>query len=105
MFEKRPIGWIDANLQYHEVTNQTEIEGVSIERLMVRSSESVPSKQPITWNLQGRLSKELGKIGQLSLYVNNLMFYEPYMKNNLTTTLTQRNTGNFSYGVELSFNL
>ena len=33
------------------------------------------------------------------------MFYEPYMKNNLTTTLTQRNTNSFSYGVELSFNL
>ena len=105
MAEKRPIGWIDTNLQYHEVTNQSEIEGVDIDRLLLRYSDSKPVKQPVTWNLQGRLSKELGKIGQLSLYVNNLMFYEPYMKTNISNSLVQRNTNSFSYGVELSFNL
>ena len=105
IFEKRPIGWIDTDLQYHEVTSQTEIEGVSMERLTLKSSDALPVKQPVTWNLQGRLTKELGKIGQLSLYVNNLMFYEPYMKTNISNTLVQRNTGTFSYGVELSFNL
>ena len=103
--DKAVIGWIDTNLQYHEVTNQTEIEGVSIDRLFISATDAKPVKQPVTWNLQGRLTKELGSIGSLSLYVNNLMFYEPYMKNNQTTTLTQRNTGTFSYGVELSFNL
>ena len=105
IFEKRPIGWIDTDLQYHEVTSQTEIEGVSMERLTLKSSDALPVKQPVTWNLQGRLTKELGKIGQLSLYVNNLIFYEPYMKTNISNTLVQRNTGTFSYGVELSFNL
>ena len=49
---------------------------------------------------------QLGNVGGLSLYVNNMLFYEPYLRaNNNTTTLTQRNTGNFSYGVELYFNL
>ena len=78
---------------------------VKISDLTIKSSDSVPVKNTITWNLSARLTKELGKIGGLSLYVNNMMFYEPYLKNNITTSLVQRNTNSFSYGVELYFNL
>ncbi len=119
---KKPIGLIDTNLAYHSIptdgqngyldmagnyyaTAPANIDVVKISDLTLRSSESVPTKNPITWNLSGRLTKELGKIGGFSLYVNNLMYYEPYLKSNHTTTLTQRNTTSFSYGVELYFNL
>ena len=44
-------------------------------------------------------------MGQLSLYVNNALFYEPYQRGNKTTTLSQRNTGTFQFGAELSLNL
>ena len=73
--------------------------------MTIKASDAVPVKTPITWNLSGRLTKELGKLGGLSLYVNNLIYYEPYLKGNTTSTLVQRNTGSFSYGVELYFNL
>ncbi len=97
-------GCLDMAGNYH-ATPPTNTDVVKISDLTIRSSESVPTKNPITWNLSGRLTKELGKMGGFSLYVNNLMYYEPYLKSNRTTTLTQRNTNTFSYGVELYLNL
>ena len=71
----------------------------------MRVSDNEPTKSPITWNTSFRLTKELGKVGALSLYVNNMLFYEPYLSGNNSNTLTQRNTGTFSFGTELSLNL
>jgi hypothetical protein len=59
----------------------------------------------MTWNTSLRLTKELGKVGGLSFYVNNALFYEPFLEGNKTSTLTQRNTGTFSFGAELYLNL
>ena len=70
-----------------------------------KSNDNEPSKTPVTWNTSVRLTKELGKVGGLSFYVNNALFYEPYLEGNKTTTLTQRNTGTFSFGAELYLNL
>ena len=53
----------------------------------------------------GRLTKELGKLGGLSLFVNNLMFYETFLRSDQTATLSQRNTGTFGYGIELYLKL
>ena len=78
---------------------------MSVSDLAIRVTDNDPTKNPVTWNLQARLTKELGRMGQLSLYVNNALFYEPYLHNNTTTTLTQRNTGTFQFGAELSLNL
>lgn len=118
-----PVGFIDTNLNYKSITDNmlngyldlngnyhaqkpTGIHSIPIKELAIKASDAVPERQKPTWNLSGRLTKELGKVGGLSLYVNNMLFYEPYLRaNNNTTTLTQRNTGNFSYGVELYFNL
>lgn len=118
-----PVGFIDTNLNYKSITDNmlngyldlngnyyaqkpTGIHCIPIKELAIKASDAVPERQKPTWNLSGRLTKELGKVGGLSLYVNNMLFYEPYLRaNNNTTTLTQRNTGNFSYGVELYFNL
>ena len=33
------------------------------------------------------------------------MFYEPFLTQSNSNTLTQRNTGTFSFGVELFFNI
>ncbi|BCS85520.1 MULTISPECIES: TonB-dependent receptor [Prevotella] len=117
-----PIGYITPDLAYHDITNDMQsgyldMTGkyfssmpsntsiVKISDLNINPSDAVPTKSPITWNLSGRLTKELGNIGGLSLYVNNMMYYEPYLKSSTTTTLSQRNTNTFSYGVELYFNL
>lgn len=106
-----PIGWIDTDLSYHEITPEMladddyRIKGVSLKSQRKNPKDNVPSKAPITWLLSGRLTKELGNAGGLSFYVNNLLFYEPYLKSSTSNTLTQRNTGNFNFGVELFFNL
>jgi Outer membrane cobalamin receptor protein len=117
-----PIGYITPDLAYHDITTDmqsgyldmtgkyyssvpSDASNVKISDLNIKASDAVPAKSPITWNLSGRLTKELGNIGGLSLYVNNMMYYEPYLKSSTTTTLSQRNTNTFSYGVELYFNL
>jgi hypothetical protein len=63
------------------------------------------SKSPVTWNVSARLTKEFGKFAGLSFYANNVMFYEPFLTQNNSSSLTQRNTGTFSFGVELFLNL
>lgn len=120
--DKNPIGWIDTDLVRHDLTDDmlngyigmdaryydTAPVGqasVSVQDLLVRVSDNEPTKSPITWNTSFRLTKELGKVGALSLYVNNMLFYEPYLSGNNSNTLTQRNTGTFSFGAELSLNL
>ena len=109
--DKDPIGWIDTDLVYHDINSAQYItfDGGQIatndEKLQLRYTDNEPNESPTTWNLSARLSKELGKIGTLSLYVDNCLFYEPYMKGNNTNTLSQRNTGKFAFGAELSINL
>ena len=106
-----PIGWIDTDLSYHEITadmladENYKIKGVSLKSQRKNPKDNVPSKAPITWLMAGRLTKELGNIGGISFYANNILFYEPFLKNSTSNTLVQRNTGNFSFGVELFFNL
>jgi hypothetical protein len=118
---KNAIAYITPDLTYHEISESMQngyldMKGnyyaekpgtptVKISDLAIDGSNSVPTKNPITWNIQGRLTKELGKIGGLSLYVNNVSYYEPYLKTNTSNSLVQRNTNKFSYGVELNFKL
>ena len=109
--DKDPIGWIGSDLVYHDIGSSSTIDfpGGSIattdEKLQLRYTDNEPNESPTTWNLSARLTKELSKMGTLSLYVDNCMFYEPYMKGNNTNTLSQRNTGKFAFGAELSINL
>ncbi len=109
--DKDPIGWIDNNLVYHDISSSSTIDfpGGSIaandEKLQLRYTDNEPNESPTTWNLSARLTKELSKMGTLSLYVDNCLFYEPYLKGNNTNTLSQRNTGKFAFGAELTINL
>lgn len=108
---KKPIGWIDTDLSYHEITqamladeNYT-IKGVKLKDQITNPKDDVPNKAPVTWNLTGRLTKELSGLGTLSFYANNLLFYEPFKSNSTSSTLSQYNTNNFSFGVELAVSL
>nr|WP_314692080.1 TonB-dependent receptor [uncultured Prevotella sp.] len=119
---KNPIGYFGADLIEHPITadmmsgflgmdgqyyasRPTGVDVVAINDLTLRVSDNKPSKSPIEWNLQGRLTKQLSNFGGLSLYVNNMIYYEPYLTGNNSLTLSQRNTGKFSFGVELYVNL
>ena len=119
---KDPVGWITPDLQYHAVSSDMLGGYVGEDGLYYASLENVPddveaypmqhidevdndpTKNPVTWFVSGRLTKEFGSMAGLSFYVNNMFFYEPYLKSSSTKTLSQRNTGNFSFGVELFFN-
>lgn len=122
VMDKDPIGWIDTKCNYHEITPEmlagylgmdgnyyatppATQEYVGMYQLLSRTINTETESTPITWNLQARLTKELGKIGGLSFYVNNALYYEPFLYNNShSKTRTQHNTG-FSFGAELYFNL
>lgn len=116
----RPIAWITTDLVQHEITDDmlsgyigedgnyyaTAPAGMnSFEIAKQTGSYYNENKNPITWNLQARLTKEFGKFAGLSFYANNVMFYEPFLTQSNSQTLTQRNTGTFSFGVELFLNL
>lgn len=116
--DKQVIGYITPDLAYHAIGGEQTITfpangaltsgseaSVTVSDLAIKHTDNEPNKSPVTWNLSARLSKELGRVGSLSLYVNNALFYEPFLKGNNTTTLTQRNTGTFQFGAELSLNL
>lgn len=120
--DKNPIGYFGADFVEHPITGDmmsgylgmdgtyyaakpSGIATVAVADLSSRASDNKPTKSPIEWNLQGRLTKQLGNVGGLSLYVNNMIYYEPYLKSSNSQTLSQRNTGKFSFGVELYLNL
>ena len=119
---KTPIGWISTDLSYHELTADmmsgyigadgnyyatppADIEYVKVSEQEKAAGSNVTTKNPVTWNLSFRLTKEFGSTAGLSFYANNALFYEPFMTTSTSNTLTQRNTGTFSFGVELFFNL
>jgi len=109
--ERSPLGWIDTDMTYHEITPEMladesyTIKGVSLIKQIKTSTDAVPVKNPVTWLICGRLTKDLGKSAGISFYVNNLLYYEPFKASSTSNTLTQRNSGKFGFGVELYFNL
>lgn len=119
---KSPIGWITTDLKYNTLTSnmlngyigvdgkyyETAPEGiqsVSVAAQEINPRDNVPTKNPVTWNISARLTKEFSKSAGMSFYANNVMFYEPFLSSSTSKTLSQRNTGTFSFGVELFFNL
>ncbi|MBR0036184.1 MAG: TonB-dependent receptor plug domain-containing protein [Bacteroidales bacterium] len=123
--DKQAIGWItddgtgSGNTVYHAISSDmrngyisyagaysdTDNTGIKISDLDLTYTDKEPTKNPVTWNMQARLTKELGKFGGFSCFVNNCLFYEPFKSSNKTSTRTQRNTSSFQFGCEIYFNL
>jgi len=115
--KKIPIGYIAANLNggvdTYPITDAMladkdfEIKGFSLAKGIIDNSDDLPSKSvtPI-WNISTRLTKEISKYAGFSFFVNNTLFYEPWQRSSTySTSLTQRNTGKFSFGMELFLKL
>ena len=116
-----PIGWITPDLEYHAISDDMRegfigedgsyyatapTDGQTAFAIAKQTGSSYSSnRNPVTWNMSARLTKEFGRYAGLSFYANNVMFYEPFLTQSSSSTLTQRNTGTFSFGVELFFNL
>jgi hypothetical protein len=64
-----------------------------------KDTDAVTSK-PI-WVINARLQKDISPSLGFSFFVNNAFFYTPYQSTNVSGTLTERNTGTFSFGMEL----
>ena len=118
--DKDPQAYITTDLQWHSLSSDQlsgwlstdgtwsatqPTAGISLEKQLIRPNDNDPVKEPVTWNLSARLTKEFGKVAGLSFYANNVLYYEPFMTTNTSGTLTQRNTSSYSFGVELFFNL
>ena len=102
-----PIAWIDTDLSYHEITQAMlddpdyMIKGVSLAKQRKNPSDSNPVTQPPIWLMNLRLTKDVSKSFGFSFFVNNAFFYMPYQASSYSGTLTERNTGTFSFGVEM----
>ena len=104
-----PIGWIDndAALTYHPITQSMLddpdylIKGVSLAAQRKNPADSSPVTQPPIWLMNMRLTKDVSKNFGFSFFVNNAFFYMPYQASSYSGTLTERNTGTFSFGVEM----
>lgn len=102
-----PIAWIDTDLSYHEITPAMLddasylIKGVSLAAQRKNPADSNPVTQPPIWLMNMRLTKDVSKNFGFSFFVNNAFFYMPYQASSYSGTLTERNTGTFSFGVEM----
>ena len=118
--DKDPYAFITTDLQWHLISSDQlngyldtngnwsatkPAQGISLQEQLIRPNDNEVNKQPVTWNLSARLTKEFGKFAGLSFYANKVLYYEPFMTSSTSGTLTQRNASSFSFGVELFFNL
>ena len=102
-----PIAWVDTDLSMHEITQAMlddpnyMIKGVSLAAQRKNPADSNPVTQPPIWLMNMRLTKDVSKNFGFSFFVNNALFYMPYQASSYSGTLTERNTGTFSFGVEM----
>ena len=102
-----PFAWIDTDLSYHEITQamlddpETRIKGILLSAQRRNPADSQPVTQPAIWLMNMRLTKDVSKNFGFSFFVNNAFYYMPYQSSSYSGTLTERNTGTFSFGVEM----
>ncbi|MBQ7622818.1 MAG: TonB-dependent receptor [Bacteroidales bacterium] len=102
-----PYAWIDTDLSWHEITPAMladpdyRIKGILLSAQRKNPADSNPITQPPIWLMNMRLTKDVSKNFGFSFYVNNAFYYMPYQASSYSGTLTERNTGTFSFGVEM----
>lgn len=111
-----PIGYIVANqsggVDRYEITDAMRadtnyrIKGYLLSNGSIDNTDKLPTSSvaPI-WNISTRLTKEISKVAGFSFFVNNTLFYEPWIRSSISRTLSQKNTGKFSFGMELFLKL
>ncbi|MGL4519956.1 MAG: TonB-dependent receptor [Phocaeicola sp.] len=74
---------------------------------VIDPNDNPATRQPITFQVNARLTKDISKIASFSFYANNMFFYEPWKApiTGSSTTVSERNVGSFSFGMELSLKL
>jgi len=64
-----------------------------------------PEIWPPLWDFNLRVTKDITKDFGVSFYVNNLFFSQPWQKSSISSSLTEKNSDLFSFGVEIYLNL
>ncbi len=114
--KKVPLGYIVVNqsggFDSYPITKEmlndplTRIMGHLLKDNIIDNTDKIPSRTDVPiWNISTRLTKEISKVAGFSFFVNNTLFYEPWVHSSTSTTLTQRNLGTFSFGMELFLKL
>jgi outer membrane receptor for ferrienterochelin and colicin len=104
---QEPMGWLDTDLTYHEITDQMlddpdyKIKGLLLSEQIRDPKDTDPVKMKPLWIINARLTKEISKSLGFSFFVNNIFYYTPYQSSSVSGTLVERNTGTFSFGMEL----
>ena len=102
-----PIAWMDTDLRMYEITPAMladpnyRIKGILLADQRLDPADTEPVIQPPIWVMNLRLTKDVSKNFGFSFYVNNALYYMPYQSTNKSATLTERNQGTFSFGVEM----
>ncbi len=104
-----PLGYLDTDLSYHPITQEMldnpdyRIKGVLLSYARHAGTDNPAVTQPPIWIMNTRLTKDISKMAGFSFYVNNTLFYQPWQHSSLSGTLTERNQGTFSFGMEMYF--
>lgn len=102
-----PVAWMDTDLRMHEITPamladpETRIKGILLSAQRRNPSDTDATVQPPIWLMNLRLTKDVSRNFGFSFFVNNALYYMPFQSSNKSGTLTERNTGTFSFGVEM----
>ncbi|GAB1475165.1 TonB-dependent receptor [Bacteroidota bacterium] len=102
-----PIGWIDTDLSYNKITKEMldnpnyRIKGLLLADQIRDPKDDDPVTSKPLWIINARLTKDISKSIGFSFFVNNIFFYTPYQSTSYSGTLVERNTGTFSFGMEL----
>lgn len=97
------------NVNYYPITEQmlndstTTIKGLLLKNAFITGTDNPASINPPLMLMSTRLTKDISKMAGFSFFVNNTLFYQPWQRSNISATLTEKNQGTFSFGMELYF--
>lgn len=100
-----PVGYYDMNMQYHAW--QDNLSSESPYTFMVKQERYdyfVKEKFPFTWQINLKLTKEIGNFAKLSFFANNIFNHRPLYKFVRSNSYTRLNQSAY-FGAELKFTL
>lgn len=101
-----PIGFYDMDMTYHEWQDSFSFE--SPYSFMVKTLDSDnfdTGKTPVTWQINLKLTKEIGNRATLAFFANNLFNHRPLDRNERTRYYDPRLNQEAYFGAELKFTL
>lgn len=100
-----PVGYFDKNMTYHPWQNNYSFEApYSFMVLQRRDDYYITESLPFTWQINLKLTKEIGDKAKLSFFANNLLNHRPLHKFLRSDSYIRRNAPAY-FGAELKLTL